>query len=173
MAFRKDKFAEIGGFKSNMRYASGDDIFLMKQMQALNQNAVQFPDFSFAPVSTSSVTTCKEFFSQRVRWASKFNKTGIGLSFYLSLLIAMVNAWILLGGILTFINFLPLKTYLIALLIKFIVDFLLLFLSADYFKQKRYLGWFPLFFWIYPFLAILISLSDFFVKVKWKNRDIS
>ena len=172
MAFRREKFIQVDGFEGNLEISSGDDTFLLEKIKKLNQNAVSAATDLFAPVETNSVSTFKQFLAQRIRWASKFNKGERGLNFCLAIIIGLTNIWMLFSTILVFINVVPLKTYFIQLGIKFLIDFLLLILSANYFRQKRYLTGFPIFYWFYPLLAVWIIFAVFFVPVKWKGRKI-
>ena len=125
------------------------------------------------PVSTNPVRSFQQLFSQRIRWASKFNKNKKSINFFLSITVGLLNFFLLFAPFFVFINQLPLTTYFIVAGIKFLIDFLLLFLSSVFFKQTKYLWFYPFFFWLYPLFAFMLMISVFFIHVKWKGRSVS
>lgn len=92
LAFTRAAFRDVGGFGGD-RFASGDDLFLLRRMQAhgkrigalLNREAL---------VTTDAVGTWGAFFAQRLRWAGKMRGAIGATSFFGALGLAL--PWILL-----------------------------------------------------------------------------
>jgi len=98
LAFRRAAFHEVGGY-GNDRFASGDDLFLLRRMQSHGKRvgALLSPEVL---VTTEAVSTWGAFFAQRLRWAGKM-RGAIGA---MSLLGALGFAlpWVLLWFTLRF-----------------------------------------------------------------------
>lgn len=79
MAFRRSTFELLGGFHGHRHIASGDDMFLLRSMQAANKNVV----YAAAPevlVTVRSERRLSGFVQQRLRWAGKMLRGGTGTS---------------------------------------------------------------------------------------------
>lgn len=74
MAFRKEAFLAVGGYAGD-RWASGDDIFLLRRMLKSGRN-VQFLLDPRVLVSVEGERGSKAFWSQRLRWAGKMRSVG-------------------------------------------------------------------------------------------------
>lgn len=172
LAFSREAFDKVEGYKGIDHLASGDDYLLLGKMRK------QFPDRVFylkskdAIVQTSAQPGWKAFLRQRVRWASKTGRypdpklTSILALVYLfnvSLLVVAVAAiwnrplWLFLAGI---------------LFIKIISELLLLLPVARFFRLGKSL-------WIFPFLQplhvmyiVAAGFLGFFGKYEWKGRRL-
>ena len=92
LAFRRTAFQEVGGY-GNDRFASGDDLFLLRRMQAQGKRiGVLFSKDVL--VTTDAMSTWGAFFSQRLRWAGKM-RGAIGVMTLLGPL-GLMLPWILL-----------------------------------------------------------------------------
>lgn len=79
LAFRRSTFELLNGFEGHRHIASGDDLFLLKSMQAANKTVV----YVAAPevlVSVRSEPTLNGFVEQRLRWAGKMRRRGTGIT---------------------------------------------------------------------------------------------
>ena len=74
MAYERAAFYEVGGFAGIDNIASGDDMLLMHKIYKQYPERVMFLKATDAIVKTAAVNTIKEFFNQRIRWASKADK---------------------------------------------------------------------------------------------------
>ena len=72
VGFRKNTFAEVGGYDGNEQVASGDDEFLMHKIFERYPRGVRFLKSRSASVRTEAMRTGRSFLQQRVRWASKW-----------------------------------------------------------------------------------------------------
>ncbi len=71
LAYRKDVFYEVGGFKGIDDLASGDDELLLQKVAERYPGKIGFLKRYEAVVFTHAKHTLKEFLQQRRRWASK------------------------------------------------------------------------------------------------------
>jgi cellulose synthase/poly-beta-1,6-N-acetylglucosamine synthase-like glycosyltransferase len=71
LAYEKKLFHEVGGFKGIDHVASGDDVLLMQKVVRFHPDAVGFLKNYDATVFTQAKPNLKEFYNQRMRWATK------------------------------------------------------------------------------------------------------
>ncbi len=71
LAYRKDVFYEVGGFKGIDDLASGDDELLLQKVAVQYPGKIGFLKLYEAVVFTHAKPNLKEFLQQRRRWASK------------------------------------------------------------------------------------------------------
>ncbi|HPN37865.1 MAG TPA: glycosyltransferase [Melioribacteraceae bacterium] len=71
LAFKKSVFYEVGGFDDNMHIKSGDDELLMQKIALKTNYTIKYFFNNNTVVTTKSNNSFKEFYYQRVRWASK------------------------------------------------------------------------------------------------------
>lgn len=70
LAARRSVYDRVGGYGSNDRVASGDDVFLLQDV-AKNGGKVVFVERLEAYVYSQPVDTIREWVNQRARWSSK------------------------------------------------------------------------------------------------------
>jgi cellulose synthase/poly-beta-1,6-N-acetylglucosamine synthase-like glycosyltransferase len=71
LAYERKVFYEVGGFAGTDHIASGDDMLLMYKIWKKYPEKIHYLRSKDAIVSTQPVKTWKDFFNQRIRWASK------------------------------------------------------------------------------------------------------
>lgn len=71
LAYRKDVFYEVGGFRGIDRLASGDDMFLMHKIKQRYPDRLGYLFARGAIVTTAPMADWRSFINQRIRWASK------------------------------------------------------------------------------------------------------
>lgn len=74
LAYNKNVFLEVGGFKGVDDIASGDDMFLMNKIKVKYPNRIGYLFSKKAIARTLPMETWGAFFNQRIRWASKADK---------------------------------------------------------------------------------------------------
>jgi cellulose synthase/poly-beta-1,6-N-acetylglucosamine synthase-like glycosyltransferase len=168
-AYSKQFFKELNGFQGNETIASGDDVFLLQKAVSLAPKKVGFLLAKESIVATKSVTTWSELFQQRVRWASK--STGYS-SVYGKLLALVVFggnlAWII-GFLLWLIGFLDQNIFMLFVALKFLIDFILIYKTANFFESKlQYVLASSL---LYPFFSVSVAVYLLFGKYTWKGRN--
>lgn len=170
LAYKKECFTQIEPYKDNLSVASGDDMFLLKHFY-LSKQAIEANISAYASVYTPAEGSLKKMLAQRLRWASKTGKINTFPVFFIGLLVLFVNTLCLPILCLGFINAHYWHFSLFTLTLKFIIDFLLLFLSARMYQQKVKWRWFPLAFLFNGVYVPVIALSSFFIKPDWKLRS--
>ena len=74
LAYNKNVFFEVGGFKGIDNIASGDDMFLMNKIKTKYPKRIGYLFAKEAIARTLPMQTWSSFFNQRIRWASKADK---------------------------------------------------------------------------------------------------
>ncbi|HUS01662.1 MAG TPA: hypothetical protein VMY77_08040, partial [Chitinophagaceae bacterium] len=125
-----------------------------------------------AIVKTRPAETLKEFFNQRIRWASKADKYTDKKITAVLLLVYLFNAWILLTGL--FSIFYPALFYWFVgiIIAKTIVELFFLYPVAKFFNKEKLLWWFPL---AQPFHILYTVIAGWlgkFGSYKWKERKV-
>ncbi len=124
IAFRKEAFIFVGGYKGNKKLASGDDVFLMKKIHSANIYKVKFNPSPDSIVFTAPNKTPAEFFNQRKRWASKslFYDKPLILKLILIFLFFFIIPVLIISGIFNSeLFYLGLLLFGVKVLIEFIV----------------------------------------------------
>lgn len=190
LVYEKNAFLEQGGFDTNNHIASGDDHFLLEKFVKAYPRKVHYLKTSQAIVTTQAQESWKALISQRVRWVSKASAYSYWFSKGVGLLVFLVN--LITAVLIIYIPFqwigvdegasawakLPsrqagalLEKLLMALLFKWIVDYILIARTAQFFKRKRYLLWYPLVMLVYPFITVYIALRSTISSYEWKGRQ--
>ena len=74
LAYKKEVFFEVNGFKGIDNIASGDDMLLMNKIKEKYPNQMGYLFSQDAIMQTAPMQTLSQFINQRIRWASKGNK---------------------------------------------------------------------------------------------------
>lgn len=173
LSFEKDVFPEVERTRTDYDHASGDDIFLIRQVRKYyGSSAIGFIKNKDAIVFTEAKPGVKEFFSQRMRWVSKSRRYNDYVITTVSWFTFLVN-FSLLAGFVTGALYPKYISYaLILLIIKLIIEFPLMLGIASFADRKRLL-------WLYIpveivniFYIVVIAIAGVFFKTKWKGREI-
>lgn len=173
LAFRKNVFDELGGFKDMMHLSSGDDELLMQKIAYKSEYKVKFCFNKDAVVYTNPNKNIEEFSQQRQRWASK------GL-FYENKLIVTQIVFIFLffiGLIIQlFLGIFVSSKFIILLagsiLVKMIVEYSVLQKGMGILIDKISFRLFLLAELLHIPYIIYSGIMGSFGKYKWKNRDL-
>jgi poly-beta-1,6-N-acetyl-D-glucosamine synthase len=172
MAYPKLVFEEIGGFTGNEQIPSGDDEFIMHKVHALYPNQVYFLKAKPAIVYTNPKPNLKEFFRQRVRWASKwpaYRSFGVKA---LALLVFITNFFLFAGLLLALAGYFSIKFIVLATGVKILVDMVFLGPVLHFFSKTRLVCWvLPLQFIYIPYV-MLTALAGLNGTYSWKGRKI-
>ena len=104
LAYERKVFNEVNGFAGVDHIASGDDMLLMHKIVKKYPRKVHYLKSKEAIVSTQPMKTWKDFFNQRIRWASKARQYDDKRIFPCLLLVYLFNLSILLSLIAGFWN---------------------------------------------------------------------
>lgn len=168
LSFKKDKYLQVKGY-DNYKTPSGDDVFLLEKFNA-NQFLITGVLKNDFVVETAPTHKTKELLNQRVRWASKskFYQNKILIFYALTIVFQNLIQLFIYYHVLFIEKFRMI--YIILLLTKWLIDFILLFLVATFFKRKSALLYFIPVQLIYPFYIMGVSIASTFMKYEWKGR---
>jgi len=170
LCYEKKAFLDVNGFDGNEHIASGDDIFLLEKMTAKYPSKIHFLKSDTAIVNTKPEVMLKKLISQRIRWAAKATSYKSKFSKLVSIAVFSMNFLIIMLFLGSIIGYHSWQIFIIIFIIKFCVDFILLFKMARFFKQQSVLKHY---FWaslVYPIFIIFIALNSFTSGYSWKGR---
>lgn len=170
--YEKELFKSLNGFNGNANIASGDDIFLLEKIVKLHPSETHYLKCEDAIVSTKPQESWQGLCSQRVRWAAKTSAYNNGFGKLTGLIVLLMNALIIILILLFMLNMFHANILLCIIIIKFCLDFLLIYKAALFFNQKNaalksYLTAFIL----YPFFSVYVAILSLFSGYTWKGRD--
>ena len=171
LAYKKQLFKTVNGFQGNSEIASGDDVFLLEKAIRLNADKVQYLKCKHAVVLSSALTSRKELVEQRVRWAAKSSSFKNLFGKLAGFIILVQNALLICCLFLFAIGILSTRGLLYVFIIKFSIDFLLIYKTANFFDQKKYLKHYFLASLYYPFFSVYVAFIAVFKGYKWKGRS--
>ena len=182
LAYTKKAFEEVGGFAGIDNIASGDDMLLMHKIYKQWPDKVMFLKSKAAIVQTTPVNSIKEFFNQRIRWASKADKYDDKRIFAVLLLVYIVNVLLLALPVIAVFDNVQysmfnvqcsmIGVWLLLLLLKTLVELLFLYPVAKFFNKQSMLWLFPL---MQPFHIIYTVIAGWlgkFGSYSWKERKV-
>jgi cellulose synthase/poly-beta-1,6-N-acetylglucosamine synthase-like glycosyltransferase len=175
LAYTKKAFETVNGFAGIDNIASGDDMLLMHKIYKQWPDKVMFLKSKDAIVETAPVHSIKEFFNQRIRWASKADKYDDKRIFAVLLLVYLINVLMLLLPFVVTLH--PeklsiIKLWLLLLLIKTITELIFLYPVAKFFGKQKLLWLFTL---MQPFHIIYTVIAGWlgkFGSYNWKGRNV-
>jgi glycosyltransferase involved in cell wall biosynthesis len=186
LAYTKQAFIDVNGFTGIDTIASGDDMLLMHKIYKQNPAAVLFLKSGDVIVQTQPVKTVKEFFNQRIRWASKADKYDDKRIFAVLLIVYFFNVLLIALPVTAIFNNAIISVHLYPITItasvfemwlflfftKTIVELIFLFPVAKFFNQQKLLWWFPLMQPFHIFYTVIAGWLGKFGSYKWKDRNV-
>lgn len=170
LAYKKSVFQSLQGFEGNAHIASGDDIFLLEKVIKKDKKNAHYLKSNHAIVTTQPQPDFESLIAQRVRWASKTSAYQNLFGKLTGILILLMNAMIMCLVVMAIVNLISYKIVLYILLIKFYIDLLLIYKSAQFFEQKSVLKTYIPSFFIYPIFTVYVAFLSVFSEYKWKSR---
>lgn len=171
LCYKKDCFNEVNGFVGNQHIASGDDVFLLEKIYQKFPDEVQFIKSKEAIVYTSSKDTFRGLVQQRVRWAAKTNAYNSIFAKLIGLLVFMTSFMMVILFILGSIGQLPWLHVGFLFLLKFNIDFVLLFKTSQFFAQEKVMKSYFVSSLLHPFYTVFVVLLSFNKTYTWKDRS--
>ena len=167
--YSKKAFLEVNAFEGNQNFAGGDDIFLLEKFKQKGLKSV-FLKSTEAIVQTSATKNWTALFSQRVRWAAKAAAYKSLFSQMLGLLVFLMNFLLVIVTVGTIAAEFPVWLLSFMFVIKFNVDFLLIYNSAKFFDREQAVKSYFFSSMIYPFFSSWVVFYSFFSGFNWKGR---
>nr|WP_305069978.1 glycosyltransferase family 2 protein [Flavobacterium covae] len=166
--YQKSFFNKLKGFDGNEEIASGDDVFLLQKGVKRDSKNIYFLKNKLATVYTKPEPTLRKVFNQRVRWASKTGNYESIYSKQLGLFVFLMNlSLILLLFGYFFLDF-SVKLMIMVFSIKFLIDYILFRISAQYFEKP--LKYLTLSVFLYAFFSSFVAIYSLFGQYHWKGR---
>ncbi|OOQ57905.1 glycosyl transferase [Mucilaginibacter pedocola] len=173
LAYRKDVFYEVGGFKGIDDLASGDDELLLQKVAVKYPNRIGFLKNSEAVVYTHAKHTLQEFLQQRRRWASKSTRYKDKWIVALAVAIWLFNVSLLVNAGLSFYNIFFFKLFLVQFLLKYIFEVAFLLPITSFFKRVNLVGLLIILIPIHIVYFVYVGLIGNTRKYSWKGRTVN
>lgn len=172
LAYKKEVFFELGGFKGIDDLASGDDELFLHKVAHAYPGTIGFCKAYDACVYTHAKASVKEFIQQRRRWASKSVKYKDKKIIVLAVCMWLFNISLALNFVLAcfYPDFLKLVT--IQFLIKFCAEVFFLESLVSFAKRKDLLINLTYLTFIHVVYLIYIGIMGNAGKYNWKGRMV-
>lgn len=172
LAYRKDVFLQLDGFKGIDDLASGDDELFLHKVAAAFPGSIGFCKSRAATVYTYAKPTLSEFLMQRKRWASKSTRyknkwvVALGVSIWLFNLVILLSV---LAGLFEPVYLVP---AIAALLFKFSAELLFLAPLVRFIKRVKLLALLPVLSVIHVLYMVYIGIAGNSGRYDWKGRSV-
>lgn len=174
LAYEKEAFYAVGGFKGIDDLASGDDELLLHKMAAKYKGKIGFLKNHDAIVYTHGKDTLSEFVQQRKRWASKSTRYKNKAIVALGVSIWAFNLTIILN--LLFAIFYSqsdsLKFLTFQLSGKLIIELIFMLGVTKFFKRMQLISLLPMVSLLHVVYVIYIGIAGNSGKYQWKGRTV-
>ena len=172
LAYKKTAFVEVNGFDGVDQIASGDDMLLMHKIAKKNPGRVHYLKSKEAIVSTQPVETWKEFFQQRIRWASKARQYDDKRILSVLALVYVLNLSFVVLLIAGFWHYWYWLAVLALWILKTLVELPFFISLAAFFNKKSLTKWFFFFQPLHIFYTVISGFLGQVGKYEWKGRKV-
>lgn len=182
LAYTRKAFDAVEGFKGINNIASGDDMLLMHKIYKRYPQGIQYIRSKEVIVQTEAMHSLKDFFNQRIRWASKADKYDDKRIFWVLLMVYSFNLLLLVTPFLTlFYN--PLLSifscqfslfvyWLFLITGKTAIELFFLYPVALFFGKQSLLWLFPLAEPFHILYTVIAGWLGKFGSYQWKERKV-
>ncbi|MGZ5246514.1 MAG: glycosyltransferase [Flavitalea sp.] len=170
--YTRQAFNEVNGFEGIDHIPSGDDMLLMQKIYDKYPENVFYLRSDDAIVTTEAAESWKEFFNQRIRWASKSSDYTDKKILYILMVVYFYN---LLFPIIALTMFWYEKGWMMLLLFmafKVLVEFPFVASVAKFFGLSKLMWYFPFLQPLHIFYTIIAGWLGKFGSYQWKSRKI-
>ncbi|MDX1545078.1 MAG: glycosyltransferase, partial [Christiangramia sp.] len=126
LCYEKKAFLDHSGFSENDKIASGDDVFLLQKFNDLGLNISFIKSADFI-VLTKFQASLSALINQRVRWAAKASAYKSPFGRFTGLIVFLMNLLLIIYAGLAFFQVVSYQYVMIAYLLKFNADFILIY----------------------------------------------
>ena len=172
LAYRKDVFYEVGGFKGIDDLASGDDELLLQKIAVVYPGKIGFLKLYEAVVFTHAKHNIKEFLQQRRRWASKSVKYKDKRIVALSVSIWLFNVSLLVNACLGFYDIYFFKLFALQFFLKYMFELIFLYPITIFFKRPALISLLIVIIPIHILYFIYIGFIGNTSSYTWKGRVV-
>jgi cellulose synthase/poly-beta-1,6-N-acetylglucosamine synthase-like glycosyltransferase len=175
LAFRRAALDLADGYTQKITKASGDDMFLIQAIAAIDPYSIAYAKSQDAVVYTLAQSSYTDFLMQRLRWGTKTTSYK-ALGTQIALTIAYVMCMIIFCAVCALIyEPTPFRVWILAVLfvVKALADYPLLASTTTFFGQKRLITWFlPSLVLHTLYVAVVGTMSIFMREYQWKGRKV-
>ncbi|MGE9311669.1 glycosyltransferase [Niabella sp. CJ426] len=172
LAYKREVFYEVDGFKGIDNIASGDDMLLMHKIWKKYPGQVGYLKSKAAIVETEAAPTWKAFFNQRIRWASKATSYDDKRIFVVLLLVYLFNCSFLALLVLSFFNIIYLYAFLVFIVLKTLIEISFVGRVSRFFNRRHLLKYFFFFQPLHIGYTIISGFLGTFGSYEWKGRKV-
>lgn len=172
LAYKREVFYEVDGFKGIDNIASGDDMLLMHKIWKKYPGQVGYLKSKVAIVETEAAPTWKAFFNQRIRWASKATSYDDKRIFVVLLLVYLFNCSFLALLVLSFFNIIYLYAFLVFIVLKTLIEISFVGRVSRFFNRRHLLKYFFFFQPLHIGYTIISGFLGTFGSYEWKGRKV-
>lgn len=172
LAYRKDIFYAVGGFKGIDDLASGDDELLLQKVAEQFPEKIGFLKSREAIVYTHAKHTLEEFLQQRRRWASKSTKYKDKKVVAFAVGIWLFNLSLLINACLGLYNIYFIKLFLVQFALKYVFEVLFLYPITVFYKHTKLLALLIFLSPIHMIYFVYVGLMGNTRKYAWKGRMV-
>lgn len=172
LAYERKAFFQVNGFSGIDHIASGDDMLLMQKIADRFRGRTAYLLSKKAIVVTQPANTWKEFFNQRIRWASKatnYNDIKIFSALFLVYFFNCALLALLVAGFWMHYMWIGFFGILFA---KIVVEMLFIYPVAKFYGQERLLKLFPLYQPLHIVYTVIAGWLGTFGSFEWKGRRV-
>ncbi len=172
MGFRRDIYLQYMN-EMKKEIFSGDDIFMLLSLKKIYASEMFFLKSIDGLVYTDPLSTLKDFFSQRIRWASKSKFYNDWLIILTAISVFGINFLILLLILLFAAGRNLLLTIIFVIFSKTIIDYIFLRSLNKFFYKKDFSLVFILSEVLYLPYSLMIAIAGSFIIPCWKGRKLN
>lgn len=172
LAYLKEAFYAVNGFKGIDNIASGDDMLLMQKITAQDASKVHYLKSRDAIVNTEPSPNWKTFFQQRIRWASKSGAYREWKIISVLLLVYLLNLglFLLLAGSIFYSDWWVF--FGVAVFYKTLIEWEFVKTMIHYFGEPGLMKFFPFFQPLHIIYTVIAGFLGSISHYEWKGRRV-
>jgi cellulose synthase/poly-beta-1,6-N-acetylglucosamine synthase-like glycosyltransferase len=172
IGYTKEAFQSVGGFKDVDHIASGDDMLLMHKIWKQYPKEVKYLKSQETFVYTQPMLTWKDFFRQRIRWASKAREYEDKRILPVLALVYLLNFSFLILLVAGFFDSRYWIVFCLMWVLKTIIELPFFASVSSFFHKQWAIKWFFLFQPLHILYTIIAGMLGQFGKYDWKGRKV-
>lgn len=172
LAYKRNIFYEVNGFKGIDNIASGDDMLLMYKIWKQYPDRIAYLKSKAVIIETEAAATWKAFINQRIRWASKAKSYDDKRIFAVLLLVYLFNFSFLVLLLASFFNTGYLYAFMSFWVLKTVIEYSFVSSVSKFFNLQQLMKYFFFFQPLHIAYTIIAGFLGSFGKYEWKGRRV-
>ncbi|MCU0355508.1 MAG: glycosyltransferase, partial [Cytophagales bacterium] len=172
LAFSREAFLAVDGYRDTASAATGDDLFLMHKLHKSYGNRVRFLKNPAAVVRTLPQPDLYGFYHQRKRWASKWHLYTDRRVTALAVFVFLCNVGAVAALPLAAAGWLSWAALGTGLALRWAAEWLFVGTALRFLGKGALLPWMPLVQAVYPFYVFFFGLAAQRRGYRWKGREL-